>query len=32
VKTDSPELIELASAAPEGVEEGVKDSPGLLFT
>jgi putative SOS response-associated peptidase YedK len=32
VKNDRPELIEPASAAPEEVEEGVKDSPGPLFS
>jgi hypothetical protein len=33
VKNDRPELIEPSSAAPEGVEEGVKeDSPGPLFS
>jgi putative SOS response-associated peptidase YedK len=32
VKNDRPELIEPASAAPEQVEEGVKDSPGPLFS
>jgi putative SOS response-associated peptidase YedK len=32
VKNDRPELIEPASAPPEEVEEGVKDSPGPLFS